>query len=163
VIRYDKLRTDVGTFTFDLKKQEIVKLDSTAVSIGTRAAATPFRRQSNQCISSNGGSSERLPSASPNDSPSHVFQPGEETAGLESNGITGSDSVSMGEGADEEDVVVVLRVPPDNQDEGLDDSRAAEEILHVLRDSPNQHQGVGMETTRCQPSNETGVQMEMQH
>ena len=65
--------------------------------------------------------------------------------------------------ADEEDVVVVLRVPPDNQDEGLDDSLAAEESLHVLRDSPNQHQGVGMETTRCQPSNETGVQMEMQH
>ncbi|WP_419595870.1 hypothetical protein, partial [Thiolapillus sp.] len=96
VIRYDKLRTDVGTFTFDLKKQEIVKLDSTPVSIGTRAAATPFRRQSNQCISSNGGSSERLPSASLNDSPSHVFQPGEETAGLESNGITGSDSVSVG-------------------------------------------------------------------
>lgn len=101
VIRYDKLRTDVGTFTFDLKKQEIVKLDSTPVSIGTRAAATPFRRQSNQCISSNGGSSERLPSASLNDFPSHVFQPGEETAGLESNGITGSDSVSVGEGADD--------------------------------------------------------------
>ena len=64
--------------------------------------------------------------------------------------------------ADEEDVVVP-RVPPDNQDEGLIDSLAAGEILHVLRDSPNQHQGVGMETTRCQPSNETGVQMEIQH
>ena len=100
VIRY-KLRSDVGTFTFDLKSREIVKLDSTAVSIGTRAAATPFRRQSNQFISGNGGSSERLPSASLNDFPSHVFQPGEETAGLESNGITGSDSVSVGEGADD--------------------------------------------------------------
>ena len=39
--------------------------------------------------------------------------------------------------ADEEDAVVVLRVPPDNQDEGLDDSLAAEEIFVVLRDSPN--------------------------
>ena len=68
-------------------------------------------------------------------------------------------------GADEEDVVVVLHSPPppDNQDEGLEDSLAAEEILHVLRDSPSRHQGVGMETTRCQPSNETGIQMEMQH
>ena len=90
VIRYDKLRTDVGIFTFDLKKQEIVKLDSTPVSIGTRAAATPFV-----------GSSERLPSASLNDFPSHVFQPGEDTAELESNGITGSDSVSVGEWADD--------------------------------------------------------------
>ena len=65
--------------------------------------------------------------------------------------------------ADEEDVVVVVRVPPDNQDEGLDDSLAAEETLHVLRDSPNQHQGVEMETTRCNPSNKTGAQMDMQH
>ena len=65
--------------------------------------------------------------------------------------------------ADEEDVVVVLRVPPDNQDENLDDSLVAEEILHVLRDSPNQHQGVGMETTRRHPSNKTGVQKETQH
>ena len=65
--------------------------------------------------------------------------------------------------ADEEDVVVVLRVPPDNQDEGLDDSLAAEEIIHVLRDSSNQHQGVGMEATRCHPSNKTAVQMETQH
>ena len=63
--------------------------------------------------------------------------------------------------ADEEDVVVVLCVPPDNQEESLDDSLVAGEILHLLRDSPNQHQGVGMETTRCQLSNETGVQMEM--
>ena len=101
VIRYDKLRTDVGTFTFDPKKQEIMKLDFTPVSIGTRAAATPFRRQSSQCISSNGGSSEILPSASLNDFLSHVFQSGEEIAGLESNGITGSDSVSVGEGADD--------------------------------------------------------------
>ena len=53
---------------------------------------------------------------------------------------------------DEEDVVVVLCVPPDNQDEGLDDSLAAAETLHVLRDSPNQDQGVEMETTRCHPS-----------
>ena len=65
--------------------------------------------------------------------------------------------------ADEEDVVVVLRVPPDDQDEGLDDSLAAEEIIHVLRDSSNQHQGVGMEATRCHPSNKTAVQMETQH
>ena len=26
---------------------------------------------------------------------------------------------------------------PDNQDEGLDDTLAAEEIMHMLRDSPN--------------------------
>ena len=32
MIRHDKLRTEVGTFTFDLKKQEIVKLDSIPVS-----------------------------------------------------------------------------------------------------------------------------------
>ena len=36
VIRHDKLRTEVGTFTFDLKKQEIVKLDPTPVVPVTR-------------------------------------------------------------------------------------------------------------------------------
>ena len=65
--------------------------------------------------------------------------------------------------ADEEDVVLVPRVPPDNQDDGLDNSLAVEEIVNVLRDSPNQHQGLGVETTRCHTSSKFGLQLERQH
>ena len=70
VIRHDKLRTEIGTFTFDLKRQEIVKLDT-----GAQAAAIPLHRQNRPFDSTHAGSSPKPPSANLDDFPAHVPQP----------------------------------------------------------------------------------------
>ena len=53
--------------------------------------------------------------------------------------------------------VRVLTSPP------LSPSLPTSLCLFVLRDSPNQRQGVGMETTRCHLSSKTSVQLKLQH
>ena len=63
--------------------------------------------------------------------------------------------------AGEEGVMVVPRVPLDNQDECLDDTLAAKELLHVHKVSPSQRKGVALNTSDCHPSNKTGARLEL--
>ena len=51
-----------------------------------------------------------------------------------------------------------------NQDEGLDDTLAAEKRkkdMHVHKESPSQRKGVVMKTSDCHPSSKTGVRLEL--
>ena len=63
--------------------------------------------------------------------------------------------------AGEEGVMVVPRVPLDNQDKCLDDTLAAKELLHVHKVSPSQRKGVALKTSDCHPSNKTGARLEL--
>ena len=183
VIRHDKLRTEIGTFTFDLKRQEIVKLDPTPVGNGAQAAATPLHRQNRPFDSTHAGNSQRPPSANLDDFPAHVPQPDDGTTGLDSNDAMDGASADEREGsrgtthphrkdADGRLYSTVARqgarggrggrdgrstLPPDNQDECLDDTLAAKELLHVHKVSPSQRKGVALKTSDCHPSNKTGA------
>ena len=76
MIRHDKLCTEVSTLTFDLKKQEFMKLDPTPVGTSAQAAVIPLHRQSRPLDSTHAGTSQRPPSANLNDFPPHIPQPG---------------------------------------------------------------------------------------
>ena len=165
-----KLQAEVDTLTFDLKKQELVRLTSPLSVLMPRLRRSPSIGRTDR--------STHVMPAFPKDhylptsttyrptSPNQTTELKDWTATMPRVALRQTRGRAVAERlpiliartlttdftplwpgrvpeADEEGVVVVPRVPLDSQDDIL----AAEELLHVHKNSPSQRKGVAMKTS----------------